>query len=505
MPTAQPPHNVFLALRERLPPDPERTALVFEEESLSFRALVERSENAARHLVAIGIGRGDRVAAIAQNRPEMLFLYYAAARIGAIFVPMNPNLSEPELTYAFGHSGAKILFHDAASGEGVAAGIAAERRRPIEGLCDAAPGAALPPAEAVGPGDDFLIIYTSGTTGNPKAILLDHAAQVAAARALAGMWDIGPGDTTLVALPLGFLYGLSTAAAAGLQAGGKVVLLRRFHPRDVLEALVAHGATIFHGVPTMYSMMLEYCEQQDRHFDLSGVREIICAGAPLPLEMRRRFSARFGAALQDYYAMTECTPVFGRYSRDPRPVPEGSAGLAAPGLRYRIVRPDGSDCAPGEQGEFLVRAAATVKEYFGAPEQTAAAMVDGYFRSGDLGHRDADGFFFITGRIKDIIIRGGANISPSEVEGALISHQAVQDVSVVGGPDRIFGEVPVAFVIRRAGSAVSAEALVAHAEARLADFKVPRTVRFIDAFPLGKTGKVDKAALKRMLESGDDR
>ncbi|MCP8897461.1 AMP-binding protein [Shinella daejeonensis] len=501
MPDCQMPQNVFIALRDRMSPDPGRTALVFENEYFSFEDVVALSENAARHLMRLGIAKGDRVAAIAQNRPEMLLLYYAAARIGAIYVPMNPNLSESELKYALAHSGARMLFHDEVSGDGVAAAIPVERRRPIDLLNEPAGGVDLPAASAVMPDDDFLIIYTSGTTGQPKAILLTHAAQVGVARALAEMWDLGRDDVTLVTLPLGFLYGLSTGAAVGLQAGGKVVLLRRFHPRDALEALVAHRITIYHGVPTMYSMMLEFCEQQDKHFDLSNVREIICAGAPLPLEMRRRFATRFGKSLQNYYAMTEATPVFGHYSRDDEIVPEGSVGKAAPGLSYRIVRPDGSDCAPGEQGEFLVRAAATVKEYYGAPEQTAGAMVDDYFRSGDLGHRDENGFFFITGRIKDIIIRGGANISPSEVEEALISHPAVQDVSVVGGADRIFGEVPVAFVIRRAGADVSVDELVAHAESRLADFKVPRTVRFIDTFPLGKTGKVDKAALKTMIGS----
>ncbi|MFC4625213.1 class I adenylate-forming enzyme family protein [Daeguia caeni] len=495
------PQNVFLALAASLQPDPERTALVFNETSFSYREFLDLSENAARKLVSLNIGKGDRVAAIAQNRPEMLVLYYAAARIGAIYVPMNPNLSETELEYAFGHSKAKILFHDAQSGEGVAAKIPAEQRRPIESLIEPAGPVELSPADSITLDDDFLIIYTSGTTGRPKAILLDHAAQVGAALSLAEMWAIGRDDITLVALPLGFLYGLSTASAVSLQAGGKVVLLARFRPQDVLEALVAHKATIYHGVPTMYSMMLEYCEQQNRDFDLSHVREIICAGAPLPLEMRRRFAARFRKELQNYYAMTECTPVFGRYSRDPQPVPEGSVGKAAPGLAYRIVRSDGSDCAPGEQGEILVRAAATVKEYYGAPELTASAMVDGYFKSGDLGYFDADGFFFITGRIKDIIIRGGANISPSEVEEALLSHPAVQDVSVVGGPDRIFGEVPVAFVIRRAGAEVSVEELIAHAGECLADFKVPRSIHFIESFPLGKTGKIDKNALKAMLES----
>jgi long-chain acyl-CoA synthetase len=351
----------------------------------------------------------------------------------------------------------------------------------------------------VDPNSDFLIIYTSGSTGTPKGIVLSHAAQVNAAAALSEMWGVGEKDVTVVGLPLGYLYGLSTAAAVGLQRGGTVVILRRFHPRDALEALVASKATIYHGVPTMYSMMLEFCEQQDLKFDLSQVRELICAGAPLPGEMRQRFATRFGRALHDYYAMTECTPVFGSYSSDLRPVPAKAIGRLAPGATVRILRPGGADCGVEEEGEILVRGAATMKRYLNSPELTNIAMKDGFVRSGDLGYRDSAGYYYISGRLKDLIIRGGANISPSEVEKALASHPGVQDAAVVGIEDRIFGEVPIAFVVRRHGSRVSADELVQHAEMLLSDFKVPRRYVFETELPLGKTGKIDKAELKRRL------
>jgi long-chain acyl-CoA synthetase len=356
----------------------------------------------------------------------------------------------------------------------------------------------------VRPDDDFLIIYTSGSTGTPKAIVLDHAAQIKGPRALAEMWNITEDDVTVVALPLGYLYGLSTASACGLQSGGTVVILRRFHPRDVLDALVQHRATVFHGVPTMYSMMLEYCEQRDLSVDLSGVRALICAGAPLPDALMRRFQDRFRKPLQNYYAMTECTPVFGKYATNPQPVPNGSVGRLAPGTVVHIRRPDGSECGAGETGELFVRGAATMRRYLNDPVLTEASMRDGLFRSGDVGHRDANGYYYITGRVKDIIIRGGANISPSEVERVLASHPAVQDVCVVGAPDRIFGEVPVAFVVRRPGASVSAEELIGHAETALADFKVPHTIHFETKLPLGKTGKVDKAALKQRFGASSD-
>ncbi|WP_137113598.1 AMP-binding protein [Mesorhizobium sp. GR13] len=479
----------------------DRVAICFEEETLTYRAFADAIEVAARHLRAFGIGKGSTFALYAQNRVEHMIAYYAAARLGAVFVPLNPNLTASEVEYAFRHSGATILFHDDFAGNVARAAVPVTSLRSLDELRAPTDGLAACKDAVVAPEDDFLIIYTSGSTGAPKAIVLDHAAQVKAAKALAEMWGLTPEDVTLVGLPLGYLYGLSTGAAVGLQAGGRVVILRRFHPRDVLEALVSHRVTIYHGVPTMFSMMLEYCEQRDLTYDLSGVRALICAGAPLAEEMRERFAQRFGKTIQDYYAATEATPVFGTYADDPTPIPKGAVGRAAPELKVRIVRPDGTDCGDDEDGEVLVRAAATMKRYFNNPEQTDAALYDGLFRTGDLGRRDREGYFYITGRIKDIIIRGGANISPSEVEAVISSHPAVQDIAVVGAPDRIFGEVPIAFVVLRHGASVTQEELVAHAEKTLSDFKVPRTILFESELPLGLTGKFDKKVLKARFQA----
>jgi long-chain acyl-CoA synthetase len=479
----------------------DKVAIRFEAEALTYGVFGRAVELAARHLRALGVGKGTAFSAYAQNCTELMIAYYAAARLGAVFVPLNPNLTASEVEYAFRHSGATLLLHDDFVGDVARAAVPAGSLRALKDL--RAPADGLPALEAtvIAPEDDFLVIYTSGSTGVPKAILLDHAAQVGAAIALASMWGVTTDDVTLVALPLGYLYGLSTGAAVGLQSGGTVAILRRFHPRDVLEGLISHGATVYHGVPTMFSMMLEYCEQRDLTYDLSGVRALVCAGAPLPEEMQERFAKRFGKVIQNYYATTEATPVFGAFANDPRPRPKGAVGRAAPGLQVRIIRPDGTDCGDDEDGEVLVRAAATMKRYLNNPDQTDAAFRDGLFRTGDLGRRDSDGYFYLTGRIKDIIIRGGANISPTEVEAVLSSHPAVQDIAVVGGPDRIFGEVPIAFVVVRHGASVTQEDLIAYAEKTLSDFKVPRTIHFETELPLGLTGKFDKKALKDRLQA----
>jgi len=493
--------TVYAHLAAMIEADADKVALCFEAETLTYGALGEAVELAARNLQVLRVAEGTVFSAYAQNCTELMIAYYAAARLGAVFVPLNPNLTAPEVEYAFKHSGATILFHDDFVGDVAGAAVPAGSLYPLARL--RAPADGLPALEesTVTAEDDFLIIYTSGSTGVPKAILLDHAAQVGAATALASMWGLTKGDVTLVALPLGYLYGLSTGAAVGLQSGGTVAILRRFHPRDVLEGLISHGATVYHGVPTMYSMMLEYCEQHGLRYDLSGVRALICAGAPLPEEMQQRFADRFGKAIQNYYATTEATPVFGTFANDPKPLPRGAVGRAAPGLQVRIIRPDGTDCENDEDGEVVVRAAATMKRYLKSPEQTDAAFREGLFRTGDLGRRDGDGYFYLTGRIKDIIIRGGANISPSEVEEVLSSHPAVQDIAVVGGPDRIFGEVPVAFVVVRHGASITQEDLISYAERILSDFKVPRTIHFEAELPLGLTGKFDKKALKARLQA----
>jgi long-chain acyl-CoA synthetase len=478
-----------------------KAAILYGEGAISYADLLARTDLAAANLRAQGIGPGVTLAAYCQNCPELILAYYAAAKLGAVFVPLNPNLTPAEVAYAFRHSGAQILLHDEAVAAVARSAAPTEALLPISVLAAPAQGGAAPNLPARRRDDDFLIIYTSGSTGTPKAVVLDHAAQVDVTPALARMWGIDEADVTVVALPLGYLYGLSTAAGVGLQCGGTVVILRRFHPQDVLQALVAHKATVYHGVPTMFSMMLEFCEQRGLTFDLSSVRALICAGAPLSEEMRKRFAARFGKELQNYYAMTESTPVFGKYASDPEPMPKDAAGKAAPGLVVRIERPDGTECGVGEEGEILVRAVATLKCYLADPKLTEASTRDGLFCSGDLGRRDAQGYFYITGRIKDVIIRGGANISPLEVERVLNAHPGVREAAVIGVPDRIFGEVPVAFIARRHGDSVTEAELVRHAEAVLSDFKVPRHYVFEVELPQGKTGKVDKAALKERYEA----
>lgn len=489
--------TVYEALSSVVQRRAAHTALVYEGSRLSYADLLERIDNTADALVASGVGRGDAFALYAQNCPEFLYCYYAAAKIGAVYVPINPNVTAAEVRYIFDHSDAKLLFHDEIVTAQVSEAAPEPQRRQLSALASRSPGSSQTrPAPDRRRNDDFLICYTSGSTGTPKAVVLDHQAQVAVCESLIELWGIAERDVTLVALPMGFLYGLSTAAAVALRAGGTVVLLPKFRPRDVLEAFGRESVSVFHGVPTMFSMMLEYTEHNPLRFDLTGMRQIISAGAPLPDEVTKRFERTFHKKLQNYYAMTECAPVFGVYAADPAPVPETSIGKKAPGVSVKVVGPNQEACGPGVDGEFYVRGPATMKCYRKDPTLTATVLEEGWFKSGDLGHYDDNGYYYITGRIKEIIIRGGANIAPAEVERVLSRHPGVQDVAVLGVPDRIFGEVPVAFVVRRSEQSVSAEELMKHAESELADFKVPRQYVFMETLPIGKTGKIDKNALR---------
>jgi long-chain acyl-CoA synthetase len=482
---------------------PQRIALRYGAFALTYSRLLRSIDEMAARFAACNVRRGSPFAVLGENRLEVLLAYYAAARIGAVFVPIIPSVSAREVAHILGHSAAELMLHDEALRPLVADAPSTCRCLSFEELLGIdAVGPAVSGSQA-DPQADFLIIYTSGSTGAPKAVVFDQAAEIDGNASLIEMWNIGPYDTTLVALPLGFLYGLSTAAATALQAGGEVVLLRKFHPRDVLTALVQQRLSIYHGVPTMFSMMLDYAESSGTDFDLSPVRLLISAGAPLAHELKVRFERRFHKRIDDYYALTEARPVFGRSTHDPAQPPAGSIGKAAPGVRVRVVDERGGLVADGETGELIVRAPATLRRYHRDPELTQRTLSAEGFRTGDLGRCDAQGYYYLTGRIKEVIIHGGAKVAPREVEDVLAGHPAIQMAAVIGAPDRTYGESVVAFVVLRAGEQIAgqhqgaAEALRTFCASRLAEFKVPGAFVFLPAMPLGATGKIDKNALRR--------
>ncbi len=481
---------------------PGKIALRYGSGNLSYSQLVAAIDDMTRRLKGVGIRAGVAFAVLCENNLDVIIAYYAAAYLGAVFVPINPSMSARETAHIVSHSDSRLLLYGEEHREVATEALHDSRRQSLVEFLRGPPpsSGALDDRASTGtraaPDADFLIIYTSGSTGSPKGVVFDQWAEVAGNASLISMWHIGFEDVTLVALPLGFLYGLSTAAATGIQAGGEVIVLPRFRPGDVLKAIRDNAVTVFHGVPTMFSMMLDYAEQQNLHFDLSQVRQLISAGAPLPAELRSRFAARFGKRIDDYYALTEVRPVFGQYWNDLGTPPPGAIGRASPGADIRFVDADKRELERGQQGEMLVRAPATFKRYHKDEELTRRSLQGGYLLTGDLGFCDADGYFYLTGRLKDIIIRGGAKIAPVEVENIIATHPAAQAVAVIGVPDAKFGELVVAYVMPRANTQLTETDLVAFCIGKLADFKLPTSFVILEELPLGVTGKVDKRALK---------
>ena len=474
----------------------EKIALRFERETLSYGALVHEVDQVVAHLVNAGVSVDTPVGVYCENSSATMILYYAVAKIGGTFVPLNAVLTAAEASYIIDHAQIKHLFVDEAlaSAAREAAGGRDCQIFDTGSFVREAKGAKLANTFE-GRNADFLIVYTSGSTGVPKAVRYTQDAEFAGNRSLIELWSITPEDKVLVSLPLGFLYGLSTAASMAFQAGAEVILLRKFRPADVLNAIVEHKVTVFHGVPTMFSMMLEYAEQNDLKFDLSFMRLFISAGAPLSRELKQRFERRFNKKIEDYYALTEVRPVFGRYASRTRELPPGAIGQAAPGVEVKLMTTDGQLAAVEEVGEVWVKAPATTSGYYKAPELTALSFVDGFFRTGDLGFRDAEGFYYLTGRIKDIIIKGGANIAPAEVEDVICEHPSVLLASVIGIPDPKFGELPFAYFVTTPGKEATAEELLVHCRSKLAEFKVPVNFTQLSEMPLGSTSKIDKKAL----------
>ncbi|MFW0756322.1 class I adenylate-forming enzyme family protein [Pseudomonas sp. H11T01] len=473
------------------------TALVHENRVTTYAELIRQVDLVASYLHDLGLRQGETISAFSQNCPEFAIYFYAAAKLGLVFVPLNFNLTETEIAYILRHCEAKYLFWDEAAASTMKVDVSGVGFKPLQIPEVTLATAECPCDSRINPDSDLVIAYTSGSTGNPKAVAISHRSTLKAALSLIELWDLSDKDTTIVAAPLGFLLGLSTATTVGLLAGMKVVIHRRFHPAEVLEAFIKHKATVYNGVPTMYSMMLEYSEQQDKSFDLSGMRAIISSGAPMPDELLKRFASKFGKSLQNYYGMTECYPLIGKYAADPLPLAHGAVGKIVPGALIYAINPDGKACAPLQEGEFLVKAPSMMTRYHKDPVLTQSVFQDGWFKTGDLGYIDEQGYVYITGRIKDVIIKGGANISPLEVENTLMIHPDVASVAVIGVPDKIYGETPIAYVVKRPGSILDQQTVVAHATTHLAKFKIPSAIIFCLELPVGKTGKVDKNALRK--------
>ncbi len=480
----------------------ERPAVRLDDLVLTYDQFLDGARRVTTLLEAHEIGPGDRVGLVLPNVPAFPVLFYGALGAGAVFVPMNPLLKAREVQYYLEDSGASLVFawHEMAEEAGKAAkqvGIDCVEIEP-EGFLDLLSGHD-PADEVVDREDDdtVVLLYTSGTTGQPKGAELTHANLTTNASLSAEtLVELTPDDVVMGCLPLFHCFGLTCGLNAAVVAGACLTLIPRFDATKALEVVGRDHVTVFEGVPTMYAGMLHV--EDAASYDVSSLRTCISGGSAMPVEVMKNFEETFGCIVLEGYGLSETSPVasFNQPNLERKP---GSIGLPVRGVEMKLVDDDGADVATGEVGEIAIRGDNLMKGYWDREDATAEAIPDGWFRSGDMAKQDDDGYYFIVDRKKDLIIRGGYNVYPREVEEALYEHEAVAEVAVVGVPDEDLGEDVGAAVVLKPGESATEEDLRAFAKERLAAYKYPRHLWIVEELPKGPTGKI----LRREVSAPD--
>ncbi len=507
-------HADVLGERARL--SPGKTALVFVPtgERFAYRELNVRAERAATLLRdRLGLAKGDRVGLLAHNRVEYVDLFFAAAKAGLVLVPLGTRLTPRELAFIVDDAGLSALVYGGEFAETVAAlrgesavprWIALDAPASAGDLFWPAELAALPggPFERTRCGGEDLhaLLYTSGTTGKPKGVMVPHRMTSWNGWNTAICWGLTESDVSPVFTPLYHAGGLGAFLVPILAAGGTIVLHAGFDPAEVWATVAKERCTVVLGVPTIWKMLLEHPAFESA--DLSSIRWLISGGAPLPLYLIDAYQKR-GVVFKQGYGLTEVGVNCFAMSVEESVAKKGSIGRPLMMTDAKLIDEEGREVPAGEVGELCLRGPHVSKGYWRNLAATAAALDDdGFFHTGDLARRDEDGFFTIAGRRKDMLISGGVNVYPAEIEGELLLHPAVQDAAVVGVPDATWGEVGVAFVVVRPGETPTKADLLAFAEARLARYKLPKDVVFVDDLPRTAYGKVVKGELRdRFLAS----
>lgn len=509
-------HNFASILDYHLAQRPGAVAVVQDERCLTVRQLHERVNQLAAGLAELGVGRGDVVGLLLYNQPEFLELVYATNQLGAVFLPLNYRLSEEEWQYILGHAQAKVIVTEPEFVRAVerSAGCLTDLEHRVliggdlpeepwtgyEELLARHKGERVEPVD-VGPDDLQRLMYTSGTTSRPKGVRITYGNLQAKNLAHIVHFGLTAADTTLVCGPLYHVGGLDMPALGVLYAGGSVVLQRKFDPQAVLEEIEKHRVTNVWLAPAMVNAVLEVPDREE--YDTSSVRFILGGGEKTPEPVLRRIMTAFPKAwFADAYGLTETVSGDTFLDREHALSKLGSVGRPVPHTRVRIVGDTGAEVPAGELGEITLRGPKVFAGYWRDEKATAAALRDGWFHTGDIGHVDEDGFLFIDDRKKDMIVSGGENIATPEVERVLYEHPAVLEAAVVGIDHPRWGEVPRAFVVFRPGESAGPEELREFCRARLAKFKVPARFDIVDELPRTPSGKVLKRTLRDLPAEG---
>ncbi|MDQ3912305.1 MAG: long-chain fatty acid--CoA ligase [Actinomycetota bacterium] len=502
--------NLALILEESTKSKPEKPALILDEQELAYEELRAAAKRFANALVSLGVRPGDKVAIMVPNVPEFAIAYFGILNVGASVVPLNVLLRGPEIGYHLDDSDAVVLVvWEGFLGEAQKSFEQAERCANL--IVVEEPDGKGAPVGAHGfsglleknepefdmaqtmPDDTALIIYTSGTTGRPKGAELTHFNMFFNAVCNADkLLSLHEEDVGLAALPLFHIFGQTCVMNAFLYRGCTVALVPRFEPEAALKAIQSTGVTVFSGVPTMYQYLLRYPELDE--YDTSSLRLGVSGGASIPVEVLRAAEERFGIVILEGYGLSETSPT-ATFNRSAEQRKVGSIGLPIWGTEAKVVDENDEEVARGERGELVLRGHHIMKGYYKKPEATEEAMKNGWFHTGDLATMDEDGFVFIVDRVKDMILRSGYNVYPREVEEAIYEHPGVAEAAVIGVPHEELGEEVRAVVALKEGETATEEEIISFVKERVAQYKYPRSVLFMDDLPKTATGKILKREL----------
>lgn len=496
-------------LQRRTQLSPDKIALIDAERgmrSITYREWNAAAGRSANFLRGLGVGRGDRVAILAQNCVEFLDLWFACGKIGAIMQPLNWRFTVSELAALIADATPSVLFYgpDYVETARILAGQPGSVRRwiALDSAARLNPGdltiderdsypAEVPPIE-LSREDPWVICYTGGTTGTPKGAVLTHGNIGANATNTVLSWGLRPDDVTILNSPLFHTGGLNVFTAPLVQIGGTSIVCRGFNVDQVYDLLQNAGVTVYFGVPTMYITLQQHPRWAEA--DFSKLRLLLSGGAPCPLPVFEAFWDR-GIDFKTGYGLTEAGPnTFWLPPADVRRKPK-AVGFPLFYIDVKLVKADGSECGPNEVGELYIRGPHVCKGYWNRPEETAKTIVNGWLRTGDLAQRDAEGYYSIVGRLKDVIISGGENVYPAEVESVLAGHPSIAEVALIAAPDPRWGEVGWAVAVPLSGSELSETDLLTFAAKRLARYKLPKRVIIAASLPKTGAGKIDKQTL----------
>lgn len=514
--------NLVTAVKDIAKAQPTKTAYHFMGQDTSYAQFDQSVEQFASALQQLGVQRGDHIAFLLGNTPHFLISLYATMRLGATAVPINPIYTPDEISYILHNSDAKVviaidamlpLVEQAIQGfpaiaHYIVCELTPEAAEKVHQLPDAAASkvhlfSALlaKPYERVAEisldnNENAVILYTSGTTGSPKGAMLTHENLYSNARDIGDYLQFQHTDKIIATLPVFHVFALTVVVNAPLLKGATILLVPRFSPADVFQIAKEQQATVFAGVPTMYNFLYQLPNGDPA--DFKTIRLAISGGASLPVALLHNFEEKFHVRVSEGYGLSEASPVVCFNPLDRERIP-GSIGTVIVNVEAKVVNELGEEVPDGEVGELVAKGPNIMKGYYKLPEETAATIQNGWLYTGDLAKRDEKGYFYIVDRKKDLVIVGGYNVYPREVEEVLYTHRSIVEAAVIGVPDPDFGEAILSFVVAKDGETITEEQLLQFCEKRLAKYKIPKAIEFLDELPKNTTGKILRRSLKSQL------